>query len=115
MTTCVLVVGDTFREVGTVYSGTPSRPYPLSLATSVKASVVSHDHKVKLCDTVTLSPNATGAYWPGGRVAVVIPKSVTSQINIKEETLAKIELQVSFNDEDYTWYETVLLVPGFVV
>lgn len=114
--TKTLVIGDTFREIGTAFAGESQDIYDLSDAAEIKACLVSHDHSRQLTEPVTLSPSARGADWESGRVAIVIPKTLTSRVLVKAETLAKVEIQVSYSSgEEYTWFADVLLRQGHIV
>lgn len=107
-----LVIGDTFREVGSALAGTPQAAFDMSGASSIKACVISHDHTQQLTDTVELAGDILGADWESGDIAVTFSKTVTAQINASEVTLAKVEIQATFDGEDYSWFAVVKLVPG---
>lgn len=112
MATKTLVAGDTFREIGTLFAGELGDVYDVSSAVEIKACVVSLDHSEQLSGEVTLTSSMRGADWSSGRVAVTLPKANTASINVKRPILAKLEIQVSFPEEDYTWFVVIKVVPG---
>lgn len=112
LATKTLVAGDTFREICTLFAGEQGDAYDVSGAVSIKACVVSHDHTQQLTDAVVLTRTMRGADWDNGRVAVTLPKANTALITSKRPIFAKLELQVSFPEEDYTWFVVIKVVPG---
>ena len=111
-----LVVGDTFRGRGTFWAGVPNAVYGVGSASSISAAIISADHTQRYCDPVVQSVSAVGSDWDNGIIVVSLPKDIAAQISahIKKKETAKVEIQVTIDGEDYTWFSPVQLIPGHI-
>lgn len=109
-----LIVGDTFRIRAQLQAGKPSAAYDLTIAQDITAAIVSADHCRQLSDCVTQSRYEAGADWPGGIVTVKLPAAATGGIAHKGcgRALAVLELQATMDNEKYSWFAPVWIIPG---
>jgi len=108
MTIPVLVTGDDFHALVDLTEN--DLAYVVDGAASVKACIVSLDHRSAFCTAVAQSSGAIGANWPAGRVAVVLNAAATAAI--VKYGLAQIEIQVEQGGGKYTWFAGVRIVKG---
>lgn len=111
-----LVVGDTFWHQITLLHGGSSEPFNAAAAESINVAVIAEDHTQAYCDQVAQDIALLGADWGNGIVSLYLSGTVTAQIaaHITRPTLAKVEIEVVLNGNEFTWYAPVKLIPGYV-
>jgi hypothetical protein len=113
--TPTLVVGDTFKASATFKAGVPNATYSVAGA-GISCSVIAADHSKRYCDATVQVEGAAGSDWGNGAILLTIDKATTAQIAeyVKSQEAAKLEIQVSVGDEDYTWFAPLKLIAGHI-
>jgi hypothetical protein len=78
----------------------------------VKVAIVSSDHGVAYTAAVEQSYAATGADWANSLIVLELPAEETA--NVSYSGPAKLEVQVTNDGVDDTWFVDVELIRGHV-
>lgn len=78
---------------------------------TVKASLISMDHRTVLVGPVTQSNAAVGADWSNSVVVIEMGSALTAGLNYSGEI--KLEIQVD-DDIKLTWFFTINLLQGTI-
>lgn len=108
-TTPIIVTGDDMRQL--VQLTINSLPFAIGLAGTVKARLVTLDHKTALTVVVDQSRSAAGADWAASLVVVEMPPTATAPIAEYGPSLLEIQVDDTIKE---TWFIPVTIVQGHI-
>lgn len=115
MTTATLVIGDSFINSATLYTGDPQAAYNAATATAIKAVITNKKGNQAYCDEVTLDSGETGADWTNGVVVFNFTPTITAQIanyvSAPERALVELQVETSGGDK-LSWTDEIYIKPG---
>jgi CheY-specific phosphatase CheX len=109
MTTPIIVTGDDMRQP--VQLTINSLPFAIGLAGTVKARLVTLDHKTALTVVVDQSRSAAGADWSASLVVVEMPPTATAPIAEYGPSLLEVQVDDVIKE---TWFIPVTIVQGHI-
>ena len=107
MSTPIIVTGDNISLPVTLKKN--GATFVIDAAATVKAMIVSRDHRESLTAAVAQVSTAAGADWPNSLVVVEFAPADTSGIAFQGEALIEIEVTEGIKK---TWFVTVEIVRG---
>lgn len=111
-----LIIGDAFWHLATLMQGVTSSAFNVASADSISVALVSSNNTARYTEQVELSSGTAGANWGAGILSVLMPGAVTqgAAAFITAPEVAKLEIQVVIDGNEFTWFAPVNVIPGFV-